>query len=347
MIRSFASSVQQSRVTLSRVLGSSNRALSSTTVVPAIFEHHREFLHRVKDYGDGEILLNRIGPNQRILEIVIKNPKKKNAISGVMCYQLAHIVEEVHRLIIQSDDAVDEEATPPPTGAAAGIITAQASNNLVGLVIRGDGIDCFSSGVDLQFAGELVNSGIRGKDMASFMTEALNSLRQCGLISLCCINGTAVGGGSELTTVTDFRLMTGQEKKFIQFVHATLGASPGLGGAVRLAHIVGRQKAIELACSAQKIPAQHALELGLINGIIDPNLIKTGEDWYPIIDKFFQPYLDAKLFSGSIRGIKQTIAGCEYLTKEESEQLELDVFRHRWFNKDHKSVMDKILSAKK
>jgi enoyl-CoA hydratase/carnithine racemase len=41
--------------------------------------------------------------------------------------------------------------------------------------------------------------------MSLFMTDAFTRLRTSGLISLCLINGPAVGGGSELITVCDYR----------------------------------------------------------------------------------------------------------------------------------------------
>ena len=41
--------------------------------------------------------------------------------------------------------------------------------------------------------------------MAQFMTDAFTRLRSSGLISVCLINGSCIGGGAELATVCDFR----------------------------------------------------------------------------------------------------------------------------------------------
>ena len=38
------------------------------------------------------------------------------------------------------------------------------------------------------------------------MTDALTRLRASGLISVCLINGSCIGGGAELATVCDYRL---------------------------------------------------------------------------------------------------------------------------------------------
>lgn len=41
--------------------------------------------------------------------------------------------------------------------------------------------------------------------MSQFMTDAFTRLRCSGLVSICLINGTAVGGGAEIATVCDYR----------------------------------------------------------------------------------------------------------------------------------------------
>ena len=41
--------------------------------------------------------------------------------------------------------------------------------------------------------------------MSQFMTDAFTRLRCSGLVSVCLINGTAVGGGAEIATVCDYR----------------------------------------------------------------------------------------------------------------------------------------------
>ena len=99
--------------------------------------------------------------------------------------------------------------------------TSLIPNDLVCLVIKGSGSDAFCSGASFSLVKNVVNDSNKGKLMAEFMTDCLNRIRQSGLISLCYINGPALGGGAELTTVTDFRLISSDAR--IQFVHAKLG----------------------------------------------------------------------------------------------------------------------------
>jgi enoyl-CoA hydratase/carnithine racemase len=44
-----------------------------------------------------------------------------------------------------------------------------------------------------------------GVFMSQFMTDAFTRLRTSGFISVCLINGSAVGGGAEIATVCDYR----------------------------------------------------------------------------------------------------------------------------------------------
>ena len=65
--------------------------------------------------------------------------------------------------------------------------------------------------------------------MCDFMSDALNKIRGCSAVSVCVINGPAVGGGSEIVSCTDFRIMSDADTAFIKSVHAKIGALPGWG----------------------------------------------------------------------------------------------------------------------
>jgi enoyl-CoA hydratase/carnithine racemase len=274
----------------------------------SLVHRHQEFLDSVKNVGEGSVELNRRG---QILEIYLNDPAKKNAMSGRMMYQLAEVVQRIHETITHDD-------------------------TVVGLVLRGSG-DCFCSGADLQFVASVVNTPERGVLMARFMIEALDSLRHSGLISLCALNGSAVGGGSELSTVGDFRIMEDNDRRFIQFAHPTLGASPAWGGAARLGSIVGRRQAIKIATTGKKIYPKEALQLGLVDQLVK---IEKEEDWIAVIDEFFKPYTDMK-YPASVRAIKQTIAAPEFMTPQDALELEIDELRVRWYSKEHAAVMNK------
>ncbi len=206
-------------------------------------------------------------------------------------------------------------------------------DDLVAVVIRSSGHEVFSSGADFSLVQNYINTPERGLLMSQFMTDALNRLRNMGLVSLCCVNGSALGGGAELITTTDFRIMKNEPKQFIQFLHAKLGASPGWGGARRLTEIIGRSQALRLLVAGQPISPTEALRIGLIDDLVNVSSPLTDADWRSLSLSFLAPYL-AQPYPRSVRAIKRAVAGVESSFPEEAIAIEQASFYARWFSED-------------
>ena len=58
------------------------------------------------------------------------------------------------------------------------------------------------------------------------MATSLDILRDLPLISVAVLEGGAVGGGAELATACDWRVV-GPKGAWVQFVHVRMGISPG------------------------------------------------------------------------------------------------------------------------
>jgi enoyl-CoA hydratase/carnithine racemase len=80
------------------------------------------------------------------------------------------------------------------------------------------------------------------------------------------INGYAISGGLELAEACDIRFCS----PTAEFAHQDInwGFHPCDGGCVRLPKIVGLGNAMELILSGQRIGAEHALRIGLVNRIV-------------------------------------------------------------------------------
>lgn len=134
------------------------------------------------------------------------------------------------------------------------------------------------------------------------MQTNLTRLRRLGLVSVALIEGYAVGGGAEITTACDFRVMTSTEKSYIRFIHNKLSLCPGWGGASRLTQILGRKKALQVLLQAEKLSASNAHDLGLVDDII------LG-DGYKGAMTFLEDYTHFNV--NSTRAIKRIVASNE------------------------------------
>ena len=80
------------------------------------------------------------------------------------------------------------------------------------------------------------------------------------------INGYALSGGLELALACDVRISAAHAEFGCQDVR--WGFHPCDGGTVRLPRIVGLGNAMEMILSGQRIDAEHALRIGLVNRVV-------------------------------------------------------------------------------
>jgi len=73
---------------------------------------------------------------------------------------------------------------------------------------------------------KLIDNMEDGRDMGTLMYDSLQRLQKLPMISVALIEGKAIGGGAELTTACDFRLMSETAK--LGFVHIKLGITVSL-----------------------------------------------------------------------------------------------------------------------
>ncbi|KAM9851572.1 ethylmalonyl-CoA decarboxylase [Aulostomus maculatus] len=194
-----------------------------------------------------------------------------------------------------------------------------------GLIVQG-AAGTFCSGSDLN-AVRAISNPQDGMKMCMFMQNALTRLLRLPLISVALVEGRALGGGAELTTACDFRLMA--PGSVIQFVHRHMGLVPGWGGAARLVHIVGSQNSLKLLGGALKVDPDFGLQISLADGVLGGAEVEEGaatplqqaENWLSHYTKGPAPVIQA---------VKKVVLSGRELPLTEALRIEKGVFGTVW-----------------
>lgn len=140
------------------------------------------------------------------------------------------------------------------------------------VIIRGEGEKHFSAGADLTSFD--MSSPAKVFDFARGWFEAFSVVERLNKPVIAAINGNAFGGGCELALACDFRLASSDSQ--IGLPETRLGIMPGAGGTQRLARIVGLARAKEMVLFAQRISADEALKIGLVNRVFPKAEFEVG-----------------------------------------------------------------------
>ncbi|PFO04471.1 enoyl-CoA hydratase [Bacillus sp. AFS076308] len=134
------------------------------------------------------------------------------------------------------------------------------------IVVTGKG-RAFSAGADIdEMAGD---NPVRLELLNQFADWDRLTLIKKPIIGA--VKGFVFGGGFELALSCDL-LIAASGTEF-SFPEVTLGVMPGAGGTQRLAKIVGRTKALEWLWNGTRITTESALQYGLINRVVSPELL--------------------------------------------------------------------------
>ena len=131
------------------------------------------------------------------------------------------------------------------------------------LVISGDPI--FSAGADLNEISQL--GGSDAFAFAKMGQELMMVVASYPAPVYASIRGYCMGGGLDLALACRYRIAS----PHAVFGHrgAALGLITGWGGTQRLPWLIGKGPALAMFVAAEKVTAQRALQVGLVDGIAD------------------------------------------------------------------------------
>jgi 3-hydroxyacyl-CoA dehydrogenase len=173
-----------------------------------------------------------------------------------------------HEIAIVTINNPPVNALSPAVAQAIDRAIEQAgSDGSVSAIVLIGGGRTFIAGADIKEFGKITSGKTpRGPGLLPLLLRIEDSKPV-----VMAIHGTAFGGGLELAMAGHYRVAA-PNAQFGQ-PEVKLGIIPGAAGTQRLPRLAGVAKALEMCAEGNAIPAQQALNLGLVDRLIDGDLL--------------------------------------------------------------------------
>jgi len=181
----------------------------------------------------------------------LNRPEKLNALN-----RKSHIAIKEQCARVEADDSVRavviRGAPPPP--APEGKRPKPAA---------------FAAGADIsEFVGK------DSDDVREFFGDnAWEAIWGLSKPTIAMVDGFALGGGTELALACDLRVAS--SRAIFGQPEINLGLIPGGGGTQRLCRLLGYGKAMEMTLTGETVGAAEALDIGLVNKVVEPEELES------------------------------------------------------------------------
>lgn len=148
--------------------------------------------------------------------------------------------------------------------------SAAAEPRIKAIIVTGEGRG-FCSGGDVDaIIGELLKQDMTQLLAFTRMTGALiRNIRALPTPVIAAINGVAAGAGAVIALACDFRIAVPSASLAFLFTKVGL-AGADMGAAYLLPRVVGLARATELLMLGDRVSAEAALRMGLVNAVVPP-----------------------------------------------------------------------------
>ncbi len=181
----------------------------------------------------------------------LNRPEKLNALN-----RKSHIAIKEQCARVEADDSVRAvviRGAPPPS-APEGKRPKPAA---------------FAAGADIsEFVGK------DSDDVREFFGDnAWEAIWGLSKPTIAMVDGFALGGGTELALACDLRVAS--SRAIFGQPEINLGLIPGGGGTQRLCRLLGYGKAMEMTLTGETVGAAEALDIGLVNKVVEPEELES------------------------------------------------------------------------
>jgi 3-hydroxyacyl-CoA dehydrogenase len=173
-------------------------------------------------------------------------------------------------IITVNNPPVNALSVGVPQGLIDALAAGEADAQVKAMVLVGGG-RTFIAGADIS---EFFNPP---KGEHPTIHDAIAALEGSAKIVVAGIHGTALGGGLEVAMACHYRC--GVAAASFGQPEIKLGLLPGAGGTQRLPRLIGPERALPLIASGDSVPADRALEMGLIDLIVAGDVTSGAADF--------------------------------------------------------------------
>jgi 2-(1,2-epoxy-1,2-dihydrophenyl)acetyl-CoA isomerase len=176
-----------------------------------------------------------IETENNIATVTLNRPDFYNAINDEISYELQDVFKKLKR-----DD------------------------NIRVIILTGEG-KAFCSGQDLKTISKSKNRNL-ADSLHKRYNPIIRAMRTLPKPIICKLNGVAAGAGCSFALACD--IIIASEKASLVEVFIKVGLVPDSGSSYFLPRLVGSLKAFELATLGNKVTAEEALKLGMVNRVV-------------------------------------------------------------------------------
>ncbi|MBM6594643.1 enoyl-CoA hydratase-related protein [Microvirga pudoricolor] len=180
-----------------------------------------------------------------VATVTLSRPDKLNALTAVMHAELREVLGR-----LAGDDAVKVVVL---TGAGRAFSSGQ---DLTEDLPRDDG-----GRIDL------------GPPLARDYNPLVTTLADYPKITIAALNGPAVGASMNIALACD--IVVAARSAYLQEAFAKIALIPDAGGTWILPRLVGPKRALALMLTAEPVPAEEALRMGLVSKVFEDATFKT------------------------------------------------------------------------
>ena len=190
-----------------------------------------------------------------------------------MCEQIDYTTDDDVAVITIDNPPVNALKRGIASSIADSINKANSDDSITGIILIGSG-RTFVAGADIAELGQVAAGTIEMSDELPSLLATIEASEKPVVVA---IHGNCLGGGMELALACHYRVAVPDAQ--LGQPEVKIGLIPGAHGTQRLPRLCGIAKAAELCAVGNSISAPQALELGILDSLIETDLLSGAIDY--------------------------------------------------------------------